>query len=170
MNVFYTSPNQAKCARDLDDKRVVKMVLETAQILSTAASRWGAATTYKPTHKGHPCVVWAGNSKENYVWALKLFEHLSMEYTYRYGKQHKSFATLNDELCSFADFVPPGNATTPPACTPGVEFGTTIARYRAYMCHKWTNDKLRPVWTNRGVPKWADNESVPGMFKYKHLI
>ena len=66
------------------DKHVVKMVLETAQILSTVSGG-----PYKPTHSKHPCVLWAGANQTHYAWLVCHGLALCTEYTKRYGKRHK---------------------------------------------------------------------------------
>ena len=42
MNIFVTSPDPAECAAVLADAHVIKMAVETAQILSSALHRMGA--------------------------------------------------------------------------------------------------------------------------------
>ena len=67
MNIFASHPDALKCAQYLDDKRVVKMVLETAQMLSTAIQLDSdydyKDLVYKPTYANHPCNVWVRQSK-----------------------------------------------------------------------------------------------------------
>jgi len=65
MNLFVPSPEIRPSVEALDDKRVVKMVLETAQLLSTAIRILDPETTlpiYKMTHKNHPVSVWVRSS------------------------------------------------------------------------------------------------------------
>jgi hypothetical protein len=93
MQVFILDKNPKKSARMLCDKHVVKMVLESAQILSTV--HWLQDTKYKtliykPTHVKHPCVIWANDSKKNYQWLLRHLIYLLKEYKYRYNKTHKT--------------------------------------------------------------------------------
>ena len=88
MNIFVLSEDPQEAARQQCDRHVVKMALESAQILSSVRWRYGAEAPYKPTHAKHPCVLWAGECAENYTW---LWEHLGAlltEYTARYGKRH----------------------------------------------------------------------------------
>jgi aminopeptidase-like protein len=97
MQVFVLDKNPTKSAKMLCDKHVVKMVLESAQILSTV--HYLQNTTYKtnvyaPTHIKHPCVIWANDSKKNYLWLLKHLKALLKEYTYRYNKIHKTKTIL----------------------------------------------------------------------------
>jgi hypothetical protein len=112
MNIFYLDKNQRKCAEMHVDKHVVKMILEYAQLLSTAhrvldgvqivgVSKSGRKQTryelpddrdsilYSATHINHPSAVWVRKSVYNYMWLAEMLEELCHEYTYRYGKIHK---------------------------------------------------------------------------------
>lgn len=84
MNVFILDTNPVTAAQMQADKHVVKMVLETAQILSTVCGG-----PYKPTHMNHPCVKWAGLNRVNFAWLKRHGLALCAEYTKRYGKVHK---------------------------------------------------------------------------------
>ena len=88
MNIFIldTDPNVA--AQLHLDKHVVKMPLETAQMLCTINASYDIPVPYKPTHKNHPCTVWANASRANYQWLVDLGLSLCHEYTYRYKKVH----------------------------------------------------------------------------------
>lgn len=57
MNIFYLSRDPVLCAEMHCDKHVVKMILETAQLLSTAHWELGSTAPYKPTHKNHPLAL-----------------------------------------------------------------------------------------------------------------
>jgi hypothetical protein len=92
MNIFYLHPDPKTAAKMHCDKHCVKMVLETAQLLSTAhreldgdelSDRRGL---YKSTHRNHPSAVWARANRENYDWLVGLFKGLLEEYTARYGQ------------------------------------------------------------------------------------
>ena len=72
------------------DKHVVKMVLETAQMLCTAARAKGGWAPYGATHTKHPCTLWAQRSQENWSWLVEHGKALCAEYTRRYNKHHKS--------------------------------------------------------------------------------
>ena len=114
MNIFYLSNNAAEAAQWMVDKHVVKMILESAQLLSTAhrildgieisgksktgrnVKRWvlndgRESIIYTATHVNHPSAVWCRQSVENYNWLVEHFYALGQEYTYRYGKVHKCF-------------------------------------------------------------------------------
>ncbi|MFA5746418.1 MAG: pyrimidine dimer DNA glycosylase/endonuclease V [Candidatus Pacearchaeota archaeon] len=93
MQIFILDRNPNKAARMLCDKHVVKMIVESAQILSTVHHIYDSKNkhlVYKKTHEKHPCVIWASKSKNNYLWLLKHLQALLEEYTYRYGKDHKT--------------------------------------------------------------------------------
>ena len=119
MNIFYLSNDPKICAEMHLDKHVVKMILEYAQLLSTAhrvldgtidigRSASGRKKTiyrlpdgrdntlYSATHVNHPSAVWVRKSKENYIWLSNMLLALCGEYTYRYGKTHK---VERDGLC-----------------------------------------------------------------------
>lgn len=90
MNIFVLDEDPAQAAALHKNIHVVKMILETAQILCTVYHRYGQDAPYKPTHKYHPCVVWAGDTTSNYLWLVQLGLALCAEYTRRYDKTHKS--------------------------------------------------------------------------------
>ena len=91
MNLFYLHPDPVEAARMQCDRHVVKMILETAQMLSTAhAELDGESPAYKPTHKNHPSTVWVRSSAAAYEWAFTHMLALGREYTKRYGKTHKT--------------------------------------------------------------------------------
>jgi hypothetical protein len=88
MNIFVLDYDPVKAAQMQCDKHVVKMPLETAQVLCTAFPKGKAP--YKLTHFNHPCSIWCRESRENYNWLIEHGLALCDEYTYRYGKNHKS--------------------------------------------------------------------------------
>ena len=90
MNIFILDPDPAIAAVSQCDKHIVKMPLETAQMLCTALSGYVEETRYRPTHRNHPCTLWAGQSRANFMWLVQHGYALSSEYTRRYGRRHKS--------------------------------------------------------------------------------
>lgn len=152
MNIFATSKCPVKSAKYLDDKRVVKMCLESAQMLATAAAYHGGAVTYKPTHKNHPCTVWAGQSRKNYLWLHSHFCALLSEYTSRYGKVH-GCAKYKYELFQAAKAVPDGNITKFANCAANASVGVSYKHvedvhmaYKLYLSDRWETDKRVPTW------------------------
>ena len=132
MNIFVldTDPNTAAILHC--DKHIVKMPLETAQMLSTVCGG-----PYKPTHANHPCTVWARASTANYSWLWHLGIFLSEEYTYRYGKTHKCQAIIKS-LSEPPASVPVGERTPfaqamPPECQ---HADAVLAYQQYYAAHK----------------------------------
>jgi hypothetical protein len=87
MNIFYLHHAAPLAARMHCDAHVVKMILETAQMLCTVHHLHGNgdAVPYKPTHQHHPSVKWAAESKVQYDWLQQLGVYLCCEYALRYG-------------------------------------------------------------------------------------
>lgn len=88
MNIFLLDYDVKKCAQSHVDKHVVKMILETAQLLCGAHHVIGTTDNipYKLSHKNHPCSIWVRESLTNYLYLCELGLELCYEYTYRYGK------------------------------------------------------------------------------------
>jgi len=83
-----------KAATDQCDKHIVKMPLETAQMLCTVARANGYDAPYRSTHAKHPCTLWAGSSTESLAWLIEHGIALCDEYSRRYGREHKSKAVI----------------------------------------------------------------------------
>lgn len=152
MNIFFTSDSPVHCAEYLDDKRVVKMCLETAQMLCTAINESGNKAPYKSTHKNHPSCKWVRESQANFEWTRKHFVALCWEYKKRYGKIHKSFKVIIDEINSFKD-LPDIGLTPIPNCAANKEKGLcykdipdTILAYKMYLNDRWDTDTRTPTW------------------------
>jgi len=90
MNIFVVDNDPVVAATMLCDKHVVKMIVETAQMLCTVGRSNGHQTKYRSTHARHPCTLWAGESKQNWDWLIKHGLSMCEEYTRRYGRRHKT--------------------------------------------------------------------------------
>ena len=101
MNIFVTDPSPTVSAQSLPDKHIVKMPLESCQMLAIVCSeKWGhgygelhkkdgtAYFTDKGAFRNHPCTVWANESNINAWWLVAHAMALCKEYTHRYGKVH----------------------------------------------------------------------------------
>ncbi len=153
MNIFVTDVDPAISAHHLDDKRVIKMILESTQMLSTAINLSGGAGPYKTTHANHPCSVWVRASRGNYVWLLLHLNSLLAQYTLRYGKIHKCheyFSTLFDGRV----LMPQGPQTPFANCSPHKDM-EVVEAYKLTMKEKWLADKRAPTWKNGTKPSWA---------------
>ena len=104
MNIFALDENPIYAAMYQCDKHVVKMTLETAQLLSSVhhmiatPEHPAPSGIYATTHEHHPSTKWAAETSGNYMWLYVHFNALADEYTYRYGKTHKSWAKLRHQL------------------------------------------------------------------------
>lgn len=159
MNIFILDTDVKKCARYHCDKHVVKMILETAQILSSALTMMGVKHNgYACTHVHHPCTRWARDLR-NWVYLRHLGRALGEEYTHRYGKTHKSIGVINGLPIPEMTVAKPKNfALAMPVEYHQyyVEFGDLVIdpvkSYREY--YKSKQDKFDMVWTKRKVPSW----------------
>lgn len=87
MNIFILDNDVSKCAMYHCDKHVVKMILESAQMLSTVIRESGIDCGYKITHLNHPCTIWTRESLSNWKWLRNLVEALNQEYKFRFEKK-----------------------------------------------------------------------------------
>ena len=97
MNIFYLHSDPREAAKLQYNKHVVKMILESAQMLCTAHHCYGDRyqrenVPYKQAHLNHPSTIWARRSKATYMWLFKHMMALGYEYWLRYGKQHLSIS------------------------------------------------------------------------------
>lgn len=152
MNIFILDDDPATCAKYHCDKHVVKMTLETAQILCTVQHMYNYDAPYKPTHKNHPCVRWAASNQTRYNWLWFLGMHLSEEYRYRYGKSHKSENVIS-EL-----YDPPARMNISGLRDPfelaiPLEYkcGSAVESYRNYYR---AEKRHFATWKNRPIPEW----------------
>lgn len=161
MNVFYTSTDPYECALALDDRRVNKMIIETAQLLCTVLRRTYVVddpVLYRVSHVNHPDEIWA-RQPANFMWLL---EHGLSLFLVRqlagYG-DHKSFNVLL-HIESHHSFEVTRNDVTPcPNCTTFKGNPNTIEAYRDYLNMKWNRELAggyTPTWHNRQPPMWRE--------------
>jgi hypothetical protein len=185
MNIFYLDKDPKVCAEMHLDKHVVKMIIEYAQLMSTAhrvldgveyfdktangrkIKRWRMEDPkfetglMKASHVNHPSGIWVRASKENYMWLNRMWNHLLLEYTHRYGKRH-ACANRMDVLYVWPENIPdvPFTPPTPAMPTevkiiaenpiPGRKYDSLASYHNYYIKHKSYFAK----WTNRPVPTW----------------
>jgi hypothetical protein len=179
MNIFYLDPDPKTCAEMHISKHVVKMIIEYAQLMSTAhrvldgtqytdltangrrIKRWRLndereQQLMKASHINHPSAVWCRANRTNYNWLYNMWSHLLSEYTYRYGKIH-ACARLKDVLrfpptkIKLGEFYPPTPAMPDDIKIPG----NSLASY-----HNYYNISKRGFATwqgkinSRPTPEW----------------
>ena len=121
MNIFHLDKDPLLCAKYHCDKHVVKMILETGQMLCTAYQRhYGLKDDlYKPAYPHHPMTKWVGDSGANFYFTMKLFDALLTEYKNRYNKIHKTskiILLLNSKYKKWHNME--GDFINPPLCMP----------------------------------------------------
>jgi len=176
MNIFYLDPDPMQAAIYMVDRHVVKMILESAQLLSTAhrildgeesieLSEKGRKTKryrlydarepilYSATHANHPSAIWARASVENYNWLVDHFFALMSEYTYRYDKQHKCFGELSYMLQSPPKNLKEYEMTLIPSAMAEeyIISSDPVQNYRNYYARGKTH---LHKWTKRDKPNW----------------
>lgn len=154
MNIFVLDRDPVICAEYHVDRHVVKMILESAQMLSTTHHHFNSdyvEMVYRKTHMNHPCNVWVRESAANYDWLYSLFAALSQEYTYRYGKTHKSW--MERSVALYNNPVPVDKGLTPFALAMPDHFkgDDPVGSYR----HYYRVDKAHlAAWKKRDIPYW----------------
>jgi hypothetical protein len=156
MNIFVLDENPTIAAQMHCDKHVVKMVLEAAQMLSTAHRVLDdneSDVLYRATHKNHPCSIWVRDAAKNYMWLYNHFVALCDEYNHRYGKVHLTDTKLRAILATPPKNIGDGNRTPFALAMPDdVKCESTVDSYRAY--YKQYKTDIATWNKNRPAPEW----------------
>ena len=155
MNIFLLDTDTKKCAQYHCDKHSTKMCVEYAQILCGVHWVQGGEAPYKLSHRNHPCSIWARESLSNYLYLCELGLELCKEYTYRYGKRHKSqevieWCLINKPNIADKEFTEPARAMPDE-----YKSNCVVESYRNYYMGEKT--KIA-VWKNRETPEWFKME------------
>ena len=121
MNIFYLDSDPVKAAQAQYNKHVVKMILESAQMLCTAHHHYdnGHNVPYKKAHYNHPSTIWCRQNSRQYYWLFHHMLALGDEYTKRYNKTHLSITKCFDVLKDCPVGMPLGGEfNEPPQCMP----------------------------------------------------
>lgn len=170
MNIFVTDESPYKSAEVLPDKHIVKMPLETCQMLSIVASdKWGHGygtlpkkdgtpyATDKGAFRNHPCTKWANETIENSRWLLAHGIALCQEYYDRYEKDHTCFKTLlaADEIIPCVKWD--GHTPFVRAMPDEFKYDDTIdtfTAYKRYIASKpWVRDNYIRLPNHK--PEWV---------------
>jgi hypothetical protein len=179
MNIFILDYHPAVAAELQCDRHVVKMIVESAQMLSTAHRILDGQLSivksngrskkvytlpderedilYKVAHPGHPSTVWTMENSENYVWHYNHFTALCNEYTYRYGKVHKTDQLLRARLSVLPKKIKQAESRTAfplamkanPEC---IISNDPVKSYRLF--YRTKKERFKMVWTKRDIPEW----------------
>jgi hypothetical protein len=152
MNIFILDRNTIKCAESHNNKHVVKMIVEYSQLLCSAHWVSGSEAPYKLSHKNHPCSIWTRTCLENYVYLCDLAHDLAKEYTYRYGKRHKSQDIIEWCMINLPNLPEKGDITPFALAMPDeCKIGDGVESYRNYYI---THKRHIAEWKRRDVPNW----------------
>jgi hypothetical protein len=176
MNIFALHTDPVLSAQSHCDKHVVKMIIEYAQLMSTAhrvfdgslyqgktkngrnIKRWLMPdevleeVVYKASHVNHPSGIWCRQTKANYDYLYTLWLSLCKEYTHRYGRIHLTQSKLEDILCNAPSNIPHGTLTELPQAMPDdAKMPNVIDAYRNYY-RVYKKDFAK--WTKRQTPEW----------------
>lgn len=175
MNIFVLDNDAVESARMMCDKHVIKMILESCQLLSTAhhvldgdellvVTNKRKYKSYISTKKNickatmvnHPCTIWTRTSRANYVWLWRHAYALCKEYTYRYGKVHAMEQMLLDELYDPPVNIPKGKITPFAQAMPDeYRNENPVVAYREY----YIKEKARfAKWKATKAPEWFVNQ------------
>ena len=153
MNIFFLDENPRLAAEYHCDKHVVKMILESAQMISTVYDRFGEHEEWmlKPCFPSHPCTLWAGNSRQNLIWLVCLGIELNTQYTQRYGKEHTYFDLFMKFGAMKHNFLKDYGLTPPALAMPDdCKVHSAVESYRLY----YINHKRHIAKWKNGQPKW----------------
>lgn len=187
MNIFVLDTTIDESVKQYSDAHVIKMPLETTQIISTNLRiqipitfpniEWTeealkpmlpwtkAGNPYKSTHPNHPCTIWGRETKENFDYTVRLGIALCREYKHRFGKVHACYEELiRIQKGGFGKFFP-SYALTPfaQAMPDECKHPDAITAYRNYYIHKVNNTTHTPskTWTKRHRPRWLAKPTPP---------
>lgn len=151
MNIFVLDCDPEICASYHCDKHVLKMIVETSQLLSNCFPE--ETSPYVHTHMNHPVAKWVRETSENYKWTYRLLYHLIREYRRRWpGRDHacqRLLGTFLDipkelqqaEMTRFALAMPDEMKSDDP-----------VASYREYYWSKLADMEMK--WTTRQIPNF----------------
>ena len=163
VNIFVFDEDPWLSALWLDDVRKNKMILETAQLLSTAIQFNDPFTdlkVYKPAYISHPCTIWARTSRDNFNWLTEYMRCLVV--------QKKTGHKSAELLASFEHYGSHGRFSleqrTPFAnCARNRERGVDFSHvadvhsaYRQYICRRWQERTITLSWRWGKEPEWRE--------------
>jgi len=185
MNLFILDTDPIKAAQLQCDKHVVKMIVESGQMLSTVHRMLDGTETrrpsksgktmvkywehpdekmenvlYKAVHINHPCTIWSRESIANYIWHYNHFVGLCDEYKYRYNKEHATDTLLRKILIQPPINIPEEGRTPfklAMKSNPECMFDDPVKSYQEF--YKTKKDRFKMVWTGRDIPQWFQEKS-----------
>lgn len=162
MNIFILDQDPLRAAGMHCDQHLNKMILESAQMLSTACNVLVGGHLqglYYSTHINHPCALWTRRSWPNAVWLFRLAKGLEAVRRNNYQKPHDSYEVCKIAIAKLATLIPRhSNTLTPFALAMPDECVVDDAVESYHRCYKhknlqWVSQGKKPMqWTNRPIP------------------
>ena len=163
MNIFVLDLDPVKSAQAMDCVRVPKMIVESAQMMASALLRHDTppsvmprtvkGTPYKGGYHKHPCTVWAGDTRMNFMWLATHALALCKEYEQRFIKEHACRQPII-HMIEWMENIPEGDYT-PFAQAMPYEYkdDDAVKAYRAYY-HSKVNSKGGVHYRHTSPPDW----------------
>lgn len=185
MNIFYLNRDPKVCAQMHNDSHCSKMIIEYAQLMSTAhrfldgemyygltkngrkIQRWRhpdeemEGVLYKASHIKHPSGIWVRHSKQNYLWLYEMWTELNTEFMYRYNhnQPHESYRKLHKVLEKS-----PKCMYELGFCEPYQAMFDDVKNphdsMRAYQDYYIKYKQHLAKWTKRGIPYWYEIDNA----------
>lgn len=154
MNIFMPEKTILDSVKALDDRRLIKQILECKTILDVAMDE------EKKGYARHPVIVYYKDFPQ-FVFAYIITA--CEEYEYRFKRVHRLRDFAIDNYCKH--FYSIETDSVKPFYCEGSKFSVnpirttenTVELFRQKLCKKWDNDKYTPKWTNREVPVWYES-------------
>ena len=168
MNIFYTHPNPGNCAMNHCNRHCIKMILEYAQMLSTAhrkldGHKWADEQgLMKSTHESHPCTFWVEQSTYHYKWLYDVWVNLLFQYRTTYGREHSKAYLIAPLLHPPFNMVKRG--FKPPYCVGNEELAKQVKDvtmfYKLYLISKYNAWDAKGYSFNYpwGFPNWLSKK------------
>jgi hypothetical protein len=162
MNIFVYDPDPYLSSLWIDDRRHNKMLLETAQLLSTCVRyrkpQWSRDKDklMKIAYVNHPCNLWVRSSWANFRWLLEYMEHLSSSW----GSDHGANRVLEPCRQAAEEFGPFDELTPFANCARNVSLGLDFTHlpvheaYQQYHIARWSREQ--PTWKKGVKPPWLN--------------
>jgi hypothetical protein len=165
MNIFILDTDNAFAADYHCDQHINKMILESAQMLSTAAYKHFPQLSkhvYKPAYINHPATLWTCESYDNMWWLSHLAIYLEEIRLDHSSNGHNSIIIIKriqDHIEPLCSRMPTDHVFCGPAHI-GLRTNISIVqKYREYYRYKhrqWLLDKGRGMtYKNRPVPEFV---------------
>ena len=161
MNIFILDTDFRKNVQMYVDNHVVKMPLESAQMLCTAVNdAYGMQIApYKSTHQNHPCTLWVKQSRQNFNYLWNLMHYIDGERMQRFNRteEHMSVRQLQEyKLWKYAHLFPDIGLTDFAQCMPE-QYKVPGDACKAYQNYYMYEKQHIWKWTGRPMPDFIKN-------------